>query len=370
MTAIACAELFAEVELIARKGPPERRARMLRALTDLFRSAAGRLDPDQVGVFDGVLLKLIERSDARALAGISATLAGLEPAPAETMRRLARHADDGVAGPALARAASLADEDLVQIICQRGQRHLLAIAGRASLSEEITALILKRAGKEAARALVKNPGARFTERAHAALLAIAERDEMVAEAAALREDLPAAKLAELLAKSTDTVRARVLKMAPAPLREKIESAIAATSPETAPREANGRSDYAEALAMVEGLNRIGKLNDSSVNRFAMRRELTNLVASLAVLSGATVETIEPLMDDERCEGVIIACRASRLNWQTAVSVLNNRRAPKPTKEQLEMGREMFETLYLSSAQFTMRFEPPVPASVKLVKEAV
>ncbi len=370
MTATKCSELIAEVELIARNGPPERRTRMLRELTDLFRSAAGRLQPDQIGVFDGVFLKLIERSDARALAGIGAILAGLEPTPAETMRRLARHADDTVAGSVLARAASLADDDLVQIICERGQRHLLAIASRASLSEDITALILKRAGKEAARALVKNPGARLAERAHAALLAIAERDETVAEAAALREDLPAAKLAELLAKTTDTVRARVLKMAPAPLREKIESAIAAVSPETAPREANGRSDYAEALVMVERLNRIGKLNDSSVNRFAMRRELTNLVASLAVLSGASVETIERLMDDERCEGMIIACRASRLNWQTAVSVLNNRRAPKPTKEQLEMGREMFETLYLSSAQYTLRFEPPAPASAGLVKEAV
>jgi uncharacterized protein (DUF2336 family) len=370
MTAIACSELIAEVELIAKNGPAERRARMLRELADLFRSAAGRLQPAQVSMFDDVLLRLIERSDARALAGISATLAGLEPAPAETVRRLARHEDDTVAGPVLARTASLADDDLAQIICERNQRHLLAIAGRSSLSEDITSLVLNRAGKETARALVKNPGARFTERAYAALLAIAERDETVAEAAALRADLPAAQLAELLARTTDTVRTRLAKMAPAPLREKIQCAIAATSAEKPQREASATTGYADALVMVDGLNRIGKLNDSTVNRFAMRGELTNLVAALAVLSGASVEVIEPLMDDERCEGVIIACRAARLNWQTAVSVLNNRRAPRPTKEQLEMGREMFETLYLSSAQYTMRFEPPVPASRRLVREAV
>jgi hypothetical protein len=35
-----------------------------------------------------------------------------------------------------------------------------------------------------------------------------------------------------------------------------------------------------------------------------------------------------------------------------------------------MGKEMFDTLYLSSAQYTIRFEPPVPTSAKLVKEAV
>jgi uncharacterized protein (DUF2336 family) len=369
MTAVACSELIAEVELIAKSGTPERRGRMLRGLADLFRSSAGQLQPDQITVFDDVLLRLVERGDARMLASVSATLAGLEPAPAETMRRLARHEDDAVAAPVLARTASLADDDLVQIVCDRGQRHLLAIAGRASLSADITSLVLKRAGKDTARALVKNPGARFTEKAYAMLIGIAERDETVAEAAGLRPDLPATLLAELLAKTTDTVRARLLKAAPAPLREKIQAAMSATAAGQAPREANAPVDYADALRMVEGLNRIGKLNDSTVNRFAMRRELTNVIASLATLSGASVEAVEPLMEDARCEGVIIACRAARLNWQTAVSVLNNRRAAKPSKEQLEMGREMFETLYISSAQYTMRFEPPVPTSAKLAREA-
>ena len=59
-----------------------RRARMLRELAELFRSAAGRLQPAQLRIFDDVLSRLIERSDARALASISASLAGLEPAPA------------------------------------------------------------------------------------------------------------------------------------------------------------------------------------------------------------------------------------------------------------------------------------------------
>src|SRR5262249_42114213 len=160
MSAVACSELIAEVELIAKSGTPERRARMLRGLADLFRLSAGQLQPDQITVFDDVLLRLIERSDARTLASLSATLAGLQPAPAETVRRLARHEDDAVAAPVLARTVSLADDDLVQIVCERGQRHLLAIAGRASLSADITSLLLKRAGKDTARALVKNPGAR------------------------------------------------------------------------------------------------------------------------------------------------------------------------------------------------------------------
>ena len=52
----------------------------------------------------------------------------------------------------------------------------------------------------------------------------------------------------------------------------------------------------DAHAAVAVLSRTGKLNDSTVNRFAIRQEHANVVAALVLLSGASVETIAPLMD--------------------------------------------------------------------------
>jgi hypothetical protein len=88
-----------------------------------------------------------------------------------------------------------------------------------------------------------------------------------------------------------------------------------------------------------------------------------------VLSGGSVKVIEPLMGTSDCEGLIIACRAARLNWQTTLSVINSRPAPKLSSELLEMNRQLFDMLSLSSAQYTIRFEPPIPASAKAAKEA-
>jgi hypothetical protein len=71
-----------------------------------------------------------------------------------------------------------------------------------------------------------------------------------------------------------------------------------------------------------------------------------------------VEVMTPLMDEESGSGLLIACRASRLNWQTTFAVINNRRVPPLSKQQLDQAREVFEMLYVSSAQYTIRFEPP------------
>lgn len=362
------AELAAEVEAAAKNGSPERRLRMLQEVTDLFVAGAKQFQPQQVGLFDDVLARLVERIDARALSRISDALAELPAAPQETVRRLARHEDGAVAAPVLRKSPCLSDADLREIACTRSQQHLLAIAARPFLDEVLTELIVKRAGKETARMLAKNPGVRFSEKGYAALVAIAERDDTIAESLGQRPDLPEAALRKLLSITTDIVRARLLKVAPREQREKIKAAIDCVAARHGGSRAAQPADYSEALSMVDALNRIGKLNDSTVNGFAIRGEHANLVAALSVLSGARLEVIEPLLEGGGCEGLITACRACRLNWQTTLAVITSRRrARQLSKEQLELGKTLFETLYVSAAQYTMRFEPPAPSSAKTEK---
>ena len=96
-------------------------------------------------------------------------------------------------------------------------------------------------------------------------------------------------------------------------------------------------------------------------RIQPEREYANVVAALTLLSGATVETVVPLMEEANGEGLVIACRASRLNWQTTLAVLNNRRVPPLSKAEIEQAKQLFEMLFVSTAQYTIRFEPPVRA---------
>ena len=113
------------------------------------------------------------------------------------------------------------------------------------------------------------------------------------------------------------------------------------------------TDYTAAKSTVLALSKAGKLNDSSVNRFAVREERANLIAALSLLSDATIETIEAVVDP--C-GLIVACRASRLNWTTTLAVIRYRcgvHAIPP--EDIERRREAFEALPLSVAQRTIRF---------------
>src|SRR6202000_2014539 len=106
---------------------------------------------------------------------------------------------------------------------------------------------------------------------------------------------PDTALVSLLAATTETVRARLKKCASAATRERINTALDRTNVPVEVKKP-AQDDAAEARAAVVVLNQGGKLNDSTVNRFAIRREYPNVIAALSVLSGSTVDIIAPLME--------------------------------------------------------------------------
>jgi uncharacterized protein (DUF2336 family) len=355
MTDAASAVLIAELEGAVNGGSPERRVKMLRQVTDLFLSDADRLNENQIGVFDDVLVRLIERMESRTLAQLSTTLSNSALAPKEIVRQLAYHEEASVAVPVLSKSNRLSEGDLIEIASTRGQQHLLAISSRETLNEPLTDALIKRGNSQVSHALANNAGARFSELGYSTLVENAEKDVELAQKLGLRLDIPIGMLRELLSKATAAVRARLLKTAAPEMREKIQQAIDAIAAQIGIK-VPAPVDYTQSEAIVLALNRAGKLGDQTINRFAIRGEYLNVIAALSLLSAVKIEAVEPLINNPRPDGLIVACRASRLDWSTTVMILRNRPNCVPlTKQELEQGKEVFETLSLSASQRTIRF---------------
>jgi uncharacterized protein (DUF2336 family) len=328
---------------------------MLRQVTDLFLSDADRLNENQIGVFDDVLVRLIERMESRTLAQLSTTLSKSALAPKEIVRQLAYHEEASVAVPVLSKSNRLSEGDLIEIANTRGQQHLLAISSRETLNEPLTDALIKRGNLQVSHALANNAGARFSEQGYSTLVENAGKDGELAQKLGLRLDIPIGMLRQLLSKATAAVRARLLKTAAPEMREKIQQAIDAIAAQIG-IEVPTPVDYTQSEAIVLALNRAGKLGDQTINRFAIQGEYLHVIAALSLLSTVKIEAVEPLINNPRPDGLIVACRASRLDWSTAVMILRNRPNCVPlTKQELEQGKEVFETLSLSAAQRTIRF---------------
>jgi len=79
------------------------------------------------------------------------------------------------------------------------------------------------------------------------------------------------------------------------------------------------------------------------------------VAALSFLSGAPVKVILPLLHTAELDGLVVACKAARLNWSTTTMIVRHRPgATTVADKELEQAKAMFDALSLSVAQRTIR----------------
>lgn len=339
------ADILVGLEEAVATCPLDRCARILSGIMQLLTDSGDRSQELLAGVVDGVLLRLTERVEPRPLAQLSATLADLKMAPPETLRRLASHDDPDVACPVLLKSQALSAADLVAVAASCGERHQRAIATRNCIEPAVTEALIRRGGSICLE-LIKNPGTKFSETAYVALIARAEQDDEIAKALALRPGTPDLVVRKLLSASPGRTAAAKPSACSVPPTQ------AATPAQPKPPSS---ADYASARPEIVALNRIGKLNDSTVNRFAIRGETANLYTALSVLSGAPVGIVEHVMTDDDCEGLVMACRASRLNWATTLAILSNRGGKRLSFAERERAQLIFETILLSTSQWTVRW---------------
>jgi uncharacterized protein (DUF2336 family) len=342
---MAPADFLVELEDAVAACSPERCARILSGVVQLLAASRERPHDLLVNVVDDVLMRLTARVTASTLLRLSSALAGLSVAPRQTLQHLASHNDANVARPILLKSQAVHTADLTAIATWCGEQHQLAIASRNTIEAPVAEALIARGERTVCLALITNPGTTFSEAAYGALIEKAGQDDAITKALVLRPGIPDLVVRRLLSappgRKPETSPAQ--HAAPAqPL-----AAIASRLPRSA--------DYAAARPEIVALSRIGKLNDSTVNRFVIRGETANLVTALSVLSGAPTEIIEHVMAEEDCEGLVMACRASRLNWPTTLAILSNRSGMRLTFAERERAQQMFEAQLLSTSQWTVRW---------------
>jgi len=161
--------LFDDLDAAVRSGSGEKCLAMLRQVTELFLSKADYLDEEQIGIFDQVLVRLVEIIETRTLAEISESMAAVANAPVALTLKLARHSEIEIARPILTSSSRLTTADLVELARTGSRHHLLAISQRAQVEAAVTDVLLDCGDKAVAQSVAGNPGAQFSERGLASL---------------------------------------------------------------------------------------------------------------------------------------------------------------------------------------------------------
>ena len=355
--------LIPELESVVRHGSDERRTDALRRITALFLHGSNKFSEDHVRLFDDVFVMLINEIESKARSELSRQLAPVANAPLAVVRRLAKDEDIMVAGPMLAQSPRLGTADLVEIANSMSSEHLYAISSRAEIDEPVTDILVRRGDFTVKRKLANNAGAKISETGFATLVRSADQDGVLAEAVALRADVPDHMFRELLSRATDVVQRRLLSKARPETQAEIRRVLARVSGEVfAPKPVR---DFSEAQARMRALAEAGQLGEAELMEFASKQSYDDAVAALAQLTGVPIDVVDRLMNGERPDPILILCKSAGYSWPTAREILMARLGTRGKgAPSIDAASANFDRLSTSTAKRVVRFWQVTPDSLQ------
>jgi Uncharacterised protein conserved in bacteria (DUF2336) len=329
----------------------EETGEMLHRITDLFLLNVGRYSPDQLEVYDGILHMLVTKVEVAARAKLAQRLAPVNAAPVNTVRSLALDDAIEVAEPVLSQSSAVDDDTLMQCIAINGQDHLLAIATRSKVSEQVSDQLVTRGNNKVLGTLASNPGAQISGTSFGKLVEKSAKDDWLTECVAGRKDIPEHHLRALLLKASGIVRQRLISVNPE-LSDLIDEILPEAASPAAARPSNAPKDYRTAEHAVKSQ----PLTEEIVKEYARQSKVEEVIVSIAQLSGLSTIEIERLFMGPWTSPVAVILKAIGFHLATVEAIYRSRlaRGENPRNDLITVKAE-FIALRRPTAERIMRF---------------
>jgi uncharacterized protein (DUF2336 family) len=347
--------LLSEVDDAMASGSVTRRGKIVRHITDLFIVGSAQCSDQEIALFDDVLTRLAAEIEVSARALLAVRLAPIRNAPPRIIRVLAFDDEIDVAGPVLEQSERLDEAALVENARKKGQEHLLAISRRRSLSESVTDVLVERGDQQVVLSTAENRGAKFSAIGFSGLVRRSEGDDRLAACVGSRPEIPSHLFLKLLAKASQSVRAKLEAAHPGARRE-VREVVAEVTGRIRAEAREGAPDTVGGRAYVETLQRRGQLNDRRMEVIAKAGRIEEITIALALMSELPQAFVERAMKQERAEMVLIIAKAVALSWPTVKAILCARAGGRPTSGgEIAQCLASYERLKATAAQEIVRF---------------
>ena len=309
-----------EINSTIAQSSSERRAGMLRRLTDFFLIGSDQYSDDEIAVIDDVFVRLVETIEDSSRALLAIRLGPLSKAPPKILRILACDNAIDVASPILMQSERLDDPSLIECAKTKSQEHLLAISRRKTLAEAVTDVLVERGDQQVVLSTARNVGAKFSNKGFTILVKRSDGDDRLAMCVGARPDIPQQLFEQLLETASEAVRSKLATENPRAKLD-IHRVVSHVATQIRTQAATQTLEYAAAQVLVNSLKQAGQLNAAKLDAFAKAGRFEEIVFALSVMSDMPTDFVERALNDVHAESLLVLSKAIGLSWETTSSLL-------------------------------------------------
>ncbi len=348
--------LLDELEAALASGTNTRRIEMLTRITDLFVGGAPRFSEDQIGVFDDVMVRLVNTIEAKARAKLAHRLAPIGNAPKNVIQHARlRRRHRGCAAGAQPIGTASASANFSPTPRARASGIWPPSRSARSLSEAVTDVLVERGDRDVVQSVVKNTGARFSDAGFRMLVKRSTGDDALATEVGRRPDIPRPHFLMLLEKASSAVRTRLAAENPLAAAA-VEGVVAEVVGGIRNDARNSSPDFAAAQAAVERQNRIRRIGEAEIYQYARDRKFEETAIALSLLCDTPIDVVERALLDPGAEIVLILAKVAGLSSTTTKAILLLRAADRGmSANDLDQALASFNRLQPDTARRVLGF---------------
>ncbi len=345
---------FGKLIELARTSDSAQRRELLREVTDLFFETSGTRNERETNLFGDVLQLVAAEMQDGVLAELAERFADADDAPVALMRDLANHAF-AVAAPVLARSKTLDEQTLLQIVGDKSQQHIKAVAQRETVSEALSDAIVQLGDDQALDALMRNEGADISRTSMEAAVDRARRNAVLHEAVVTRRDLPLdllndmyfvveASLREQIMQRNASVDPAALDAALAKARERLKRTVGDISAEAK-----------NAMSFIQSKKSAGELNARMLVSLYREAKQMHFLFGLAEVTNVDPETVSSMLERRDVDALAMLCRAAGIERPLFVTLAVLTCGGEDAMNRAEEFGRMYNSVPVEAAQRAVRF---------------
>lgn len=345
-----------ELTKIAAERSPEKRLELLHKVTDLYLEGVGNHTASENFLFNDIMDRIVDLFSRDLKREVSASLAILPDFPSNIVRKLADHEDVEVARPVLRNALSLSEEDLVHLARRGSQAHLTAIAGRSTVPEKVTDVLIDRGNRDVVHTVTANHGARFSDYGMGRLVEKCEDDIDLRELLVERPDLSASTVEKMLPMLSDSLVEKLAERGYEVCGRLSAEMIVALRQRFAAALKQRKDNILQVSVLVEQVRQGKTKLDDAVRQVADAGRLIDVAALLATFVRLDREQVFQHVYRGQLQTVLILCRSLDLTWPTLDAILAVRAAKHQSRYFSDPAvRRDYEAVDPAIAQRAIRF---------------
>jgi len=294
---------------------PDVRAKMAGKIARNF--DAGDLSAKELELAEKIFHVMIKDAEVRVREALAVNLKESSKLSHDLAITMARDVEQ-VALPILQFSEVLNDQDLIEIIASQSEEKQVAIANRATVSENVSGILVDTGNEKAVTTLIGNDGAKISEQSLQKAVSELGQKEAVQEAMVNRANLPVTVAERLVTLVSDKLTGALISHHA--LADDAVTELVLQTRERAILSLSTDSSEGDVKVLVNQLNENGRLSPSIMLRSLCMGDITFFETAVARKADVSVSNARTLIHDSGALGLRTICRKADIPLPQFVAV--------------------------------------------------